>query len=141
MIRTVAALVLGMAAATTASADTYGRHERVRVLASLGIEIDSRLDPAAATSTLRAFDVKYFNRQGDMWVRFIIDNGSALPGSRLTVDRSEAQRLRSQHLHRAADSGCGGSRQARGGRCSARVHDRTGLRGQRHGAAGFRQRQ
>ena len=87
MIRTVAALVLGMAAASTASADTYGRHERVRVLASLGIEIDSRLDPAAATSTLRALDVKYFNRQGGMWVRFIIDNGSVLPGSRLTVER------------------------------------------------------
>ena len=87
MNRTVAALVLGTMAAMTARADTYGRHERVRVLATLGIEVDSRLDPAAATSTLRGLDVKYFNRQGGMWVRFVIDNGSVLPGSRLTVER------------------------------------------------------
>lgn len=87
MNRTVVALVLGTMAAMAARADTYGRHERVRVLETLGIEVDSRLDPAAATSTLRGLDVKYFNRQGGMWVRFVIDNGSVLPGSRLTVER------------------------------------------------------
>lgn len=87
MNRTVVALVLGTMAAMAARADTYGRHERVRVLEALGIEVDSRLDPAAAKSTLRGLDVKYFNRQGGMWVRFVIDNGSVLPGSRLTVER------------------------------------------------------
>lgn len=87
MIRIVAGLALGTLAAMAASADTYGRHERVQVLATVGIEIDSRLDPAAATSTLRAVDVKYFNKDGGMWVRFTIDNGGVLPGSRLTVER------------------------------------------------------
>lgn len=87
MIRIVTALALGMLTTSVASADTYGRHERVRVLASLGIEVDTRLDPAIRTSTLRALDIKYFNRQGGMWVRFVIDNGSVLPGSRLTVER------------------------------------------------------
>lgn len=91
MIRTVAALVLGIAAITVAGADTYGRHERIRVQASLGIEIVGHLDPAAAVSLLRARDVKYFNRQGGMWVRFTIDNGSVLPGSRLTVERPVLQ--------------------------------------------------
>jgi hypothetical protein len=91
MIRTVAALALGIAAITVARADTYGRHERIRVQASLGIEIVGHLDPAAAASLLRARDVKYFNRQGGMWVRFTIDNGSVLPGSRLTVERPVLQ--------------------------------------------------
>ena len=87
MIRTVAVMALGIAAITVARADTYGRHERIRVQASFGIEIVGHLDPAAAASLLHARDVKYFNRQGGMWVRFVIDNGSVLPGSRLTVER------------------------------------------------------
>ncbi|MBA4285158.1 MAG: hypothetical protein C0434_06455 [Xanthomonadaceae bacterium] len=87
MIRSVAALVLGVAGAIVARAETYGRHERVGVQAGLGIEIVGRLDPAATASTLRARDVKYFNRQGGMWVRFTVDNGGVLPGSRLRVER------------------------------------------------------
>ncbi|MCX7072531.1 MAG: RimK/LysX family protein [Gammaproteobacteria bacterium] len=87
MNRIVAALLLAGAAVAAARADTYGRHERVRVQATPGIEIVGRLDPAAPASLLAARDVKYFNRQGGMWVRFTIDNGGVLAGSRLTLER------------------------------------------------------
>lgn len=87
MIRSLPALVLGVAAAMAARAESYGRHERVSVQAGVGLEIVGRLDPAVPASTLRARDVKYFNRQGGMWVRFTVDNGGVLPGSRLTIER------------------------------------------------------
>jgi len=88
MNRIVATAVLGfLAMSAVAQAEGYGRHERVRVLASVGIEVDTRLDPSAGGSTLRATEVKYFNRGGDTWVRFVIDNGSVLPGSRVPVER------------------------------------------------------
>lgn len=88
MNRIVATAVLGfLAMSAVAQAENYGRHERVRVLASIGIEVDARLDAGAAGSTLRATEVKYFNRDGGTWVRFVIDNGGVLPGSRLPVER------------------------------------------------------
>lgn len=88
MNRIMAAVAIGaLAAASAARADVYGRHERVRVLASIGIEVEARLEPGRAGSTLRAAEVKYFHRDGDTWVRFVIDNGSVMPGSRLAVER------------------------------------------------------
>lgn len=88
MNRIVATAALGfLAMSAVAQAESYGRHERVRVLASVGIEVDARLDPSAAGSTLRAAEVKYFNRGGGTWVRFVIDNGGVLSGSRVPIER------------------------------------------------------
>lgn len=88
MNRIVATAAISLLAAIgTAQAEVHGRHERVRVLASIGIEVDARLDAAAATTTLRATEVKYFHRDGDTWVRFIVDNGGVLAGSRLAIER------------------------------------------------------
>jgi len=87
MNRIVLAGLAGLAVTSAAQAETYGRTERVRVLGSSAIEVIGRLDPAANGSSLRAINVKYFNRDGGTWVRFTIDNGSVLPGSRITLER------------------------------------------------------
>lgn len=87
MNRIAVVLLAGLTAASAAQAETYGRTERVRVIGNPGIEVVGRLDPAAKSSSLRAVNVKYFNRDGGTWVRFTIDNGSVLPGSRITLER------------------------------------------------------
>ncbi len=87
MKRAAAAVLAALIVASTARAETYGRSERVRVLGNPGIEVSSRLEPEAKGSSLRAINVKYFNRDGGTWVRFTIDNGSVLPGSRVTLER------------------------------------------------------
>lgn len=87
MKRIAVATVVGLVALTSAQADTYGRSERVRVLGTPGIEVDGLLDPAAKGSSLRAAELKYFNRGGGTWVRFTIDNGGVLPGSRISFER------------------------------------------------------
>ena len=87
MNRIAVAVLAGLAVMSAAQAETYGRTERVRVLGSSAIEVIGRLDPAAKGSSLRAVNVKYFNRDGGTWVRFTIDNGSVLPGSRVTLER------------------------------------------------------
>lgn len=76
-----------LATAAVARADTYGRLEHVRVVADFTIEVTARLEPSAPGSTLQAVDVKYFQREGGTWVRFTIDNGSVLPGSRITLEK------------------------------------------------------
>lgn len=80
----IAAMLLSVAAA---QADTYGRQERVRVMSAPPIEVVAKLDTGADRSALNAVDVKYFLRDGDTWARFVIDNGSVLPGNRVTVER------------------------------------------------------
>lgn len=87
MKRIAVAMVVGLVVLTSAQADTYGRSERVRVVGTPGIEVDGLLDPAAKGSSLRAAELKYFNRGGGTWVRFTIDNGGVLPGSRITFER------------------------------------------------------
>ena len=81
-----AVLALAAFAALPALADTYGKLEHVRVMAPTPIEVTARLDSGGASS-LHAVDVKYFQRDGDTWVRFTIDNGSVLPGSHVILER------------------------------------------------------
>ncbi|GAC1619461.1 MAG: hypothetical protein NVS9B10_00180 [Nevskia sp.] len=85
--RCLLALVAASVMALPARADTYGRLEHVRVMGAASIEVTARLDGAGAASSLHAVDVKYFQRDSDTWVRFTIDNGSVLPGSRVTLER------------------------------------------------------
>ena len=71
-----------------ARADTFGRQERVRIAGPVNsIEVVARLDGSVTQSSLHAVGVKYFNRDGKTWVRFTIDNGSVLPGNRVTLER------------------------------------------------------
>ena len=82
---TLALCALAWSAAT--QADTYGRQERVRVMSVPPIEVVAKLDTGADRTSLNAVDIKYFLRDGDTWARFTIDNGSVLPGNRVTVER------------------------------------------------------
>jgi hypothetical protein len=79
--------VAALLSVATVQADTYGRHERVRVMSTPPIEVVAKLDSGADHSSLNAVDVKYFLRDGDTWARFTIDNGSVLPGNRVGVER------------------------------------------------------
>lgn len=77
-----------LAIAAVARADTYGRQERARITGPVNsIEVVARLDGGVTQSSLHAVGVKYFNRGGTTWVRFTIDNGSVLPGNRVTLER------------------------------------------------------
>lgn len=80
-------LLAALATVGVAQAETYGRLEHVRVVGDFSLEVTARLDPSAAGSSLQAVDVKYFQREGATWVRFTIDNGSVLPGSRITLEK------------------------------------------------------
>lgn len=70
-----------------AQADTYGKLEHVRVGDKPAVEVTAKFDTGADRSSLHAVDVKYFQRDGGTWVRFIVDNGSVLPGNRVTLER------------------------------------------------------
>lgn len=81
------AVVVSIVAALPAAADTYGQLEHVKVMSTTPIEITAKLDPGADHSSLRTDDLKYFQRDGDTWARFVIDNGSVLRGNRVTLER------------------------------------------------------
>ena len=66
---------------------SYGRQEHVRVVGPTPIEVIGALDPSAEYSVLNAEDIKYFQRNGDMWVRFTVDNGSVLQGNHIVLER------------------------------------------------------
>lgn len=66
---------------------SYGRLEHVRVIDATPIEVSAALETGAEYSILNAVSIKYFQRQGDTWVRFTVDNGSVLSGSRVTLER------------------------------------------------------
>lgn len=74
--------------AGAASARTiYGAMERVKVVDATPIEVVARLDVGAPEALLNAVEIKYFQRDTATWVRFTIDNGSVLPGKRITLER------------------------------------------------------
>lgn len=83
----VATMLGGLLLAATASAASLGRSERVLIVGNPGIELNAQLNPGVASSSLRAVELKYFNRGGGMWVRFTVDNGGVLAGSRVTFER------------------------------------------------------
>ena len=76
----------------------YGRSERVRIGDSPAIQIVARLDDAVKTSSLYASSTSYFTKDGDLWVSFVIDNGSVLPGNRTAIQRKvlKDQRVRAR---------------------------------------------
>jgi len=65
----------------------YGHQEHVRVVDATPIEVITILDPGSAYSVLNAVGIKYFQRDSAMWARFTIDNGSVVPGTRITLER------------------------------------------------------
>ncbi len=79
--------VMLLTAGLPARADIYGRSEHVAIVGAAKIEVVARLDTGADSSALHAVNVKYFSRDGATWVRFTIDNGSVLAGSRVTLER------------------------------------------------------
>jgi|GEM_PF-3104204 len=85
--RGLIALIFASLAALPAVADTYGKLEHVRVMDLSTIEVTAKLDSGAGSTSLHAVNVKYFQRDGDTWVRFTVDNGSVLPGNHLTLER------------------------------------------------------
>jgi len=66
---------------------SYGHLEHVRVIDKTALEVTAALNPHNETSLLYAYDCKYFQRDGDTWVRFVIDNGSVMPESKITLER------------------------------------------------------
>lgn len=85
--RTLAVVIAALLAGRAAAAETYGRLEHVRVMGAASIEVTAKLDGRDSASSLYAYNVKYFQKDGDTWVRFTVDNGSVLPGSRVTLER------------------------------------------------------
>lgn len=79
--------VTAMVAAPQAMAETYGTMERVKVMGTAPIEVAAKLDSGNAQTALHAQSMKYFQKEGDTWVRFTIDNGSVLPGNHITIER------------------------------------------------------
>jgi hypothetical protein len=74
---------------------SFGRLEHVRVYGPYAsIDLTAKLDTGADRSALGVYELKYFLREGETWVRFIIDNGSVLPGSRLTLERPVLEDVR-----------------------------------------------
>ncbi len=81
MIRSslMAALVLGLSLqAGNVQADTniqqiYGWKENVKVYPS-GLEFKAKLDSGAKTSSLNAIEIEEFERDGEEWIRFVIEN-------------------------------------------------------------------
>jgi hypothetical protein len=65
----------------------YGHQEHVRVVEATPIEVITILDPSIPYSVLNAIGIKYFQRDSAMWARFTIDNGSVVPGTRITLER------------------------------------------------------
>jgi len=65
----------------------YGHQEHVRVVEATPIEVITILDPSLSYSVLNAGGIKYFQRDSAMWARFTIDNGSVVPGTRITLER------------------------------------------------------
>jgi hypothetical protein len=73
----------------------YGGQEHVRIGDSPAIQITADLDSAARQSLVYATGISYFTKEGDLWVSFVLDNGSVLPGSRTTLKRKV---LKDQHV-------------------------------------------
>lgn len=80
-----ALIISGLGAAQAA---TYGKLEHVQLYGGgKPLEVSARLDPQAGQSILSATDVKYFNKENELWVRFTVDNGSVLPGNHIVMQR------------------------------------------------------
>jgi hypothetical protein len=74
---------------------TYGAQEHVRIGDSPAIQITADLDAAARQSLVYATGISYFMKEGDLWVSFVLDNGSVLPGNRTMLKRKV---LKDQHV-------------------------------------------
>lgn len=68
-----------------------GEIENVR-FDNLGIELRARIDTGAATSSLHAVNVRRFQRDGDNWVRFTIDDPAT--GEPMVLERPRSRRVR-----------------------------------------------
>jgi hypothetical protein len=75
----------------------YARHERVQLAGPHPIEVMADLNPAAPVSTLAVVSLKYFNRDGQLKVGFVVDNGDVLPGKHEDIDKVV---VKDQHVHR-----------------------------------------
>jgi hypothetical protein len=113
----IGALVLGLLPSWAGAAQTpLGRLERVR-LEDPPIVVTAQLDAGFERTTLYALDIKYFDRDGQTWVRFTVDNGDVLPGQRASfarrVLRDQQIRLRNggiEHRPQVALALCLGQR-------------------------------
>lgn len=73
-----------------------GHAEKVAVFdGNKSVEVIGNLEAKEARSTLYVADMKYFIREGDQWVNFIVDNGHVLSHERLTLERKV---LRDEHV-------------------------------------------
>lgn len=68
-----------------------GEIENVR-FDNLGMVLRARIDTGAATSSLHAYGVRRFQRDGDNWVRFTIDD--PVTGEPLVLERPRSRRVR-----------------------------------------------
>lgn len=74
---------------------SFGRLEHVRVYSAYStVDLIAKLDTGAERSALGVDDLKYFLREGETWVRFTLDNGSVLPGNRMTLERPVIEDVR-----------------------------------------------
>lgn len=70
-------LLLGLATASTADQKTiYGLNEYARIM-DFDLELPAKLDTGAMTASLSAHHIQRFERDGETWVRFQLDNGDA----------------------------------------------------------------
>jgi hypothetical protein len=79
----------------------YGRREHVQVGDEPVIQIDADLDVKAGHSTLYAKDISYFNKDGDVWVSFVVDSGTVMSGNRTRLNRRV---LKDQRIRERDDS-------------------------------------
>src|SRR5690606_36192069 len=70
-------LLLCLATASTADQKTiYGLNEYARIM-DFDLELPAKLDTGAMTASLSAHHIQRFERDGETWVRFQLDNGDA----------------------------------------------------------------
>jgi len=68
----------------------YSWKEKVRLYPS-GLEFKAKLDSGARTSSLHAVDIEEFERNGEKWVRFTIENHD---GEKETLERRIVRHVR-----------------------------------------------
>lgn len=82
----LAACVCGLAgAAAAADARIHGWVERATI-EPWGVKVKAKLDTGALTSSMHAVDIERFEREGDDWVRFVVEVKDERTGK--TVSRS-----------------------------------------------------